>query len=194
VRRLAIIAIVGVLAVGAAGVWRLTHRHLARNVRYEPTSQPVLDVMLQFGDLSRDSVVYDLGCGDGRLVIAAVKRSGARGVCVEIDPILMAIAETSARAEGVHDRIRFLHEDIRNTDVSDATVVMLYLSRRFNLELRPRLVRMMRPGTRIVSHFHDMGDDWPPRVTRRVRDPDGLVHPIFLWWVPEDKSKLVPGG
>jgi hypothetical protein len=72
--------------------------------------------------------------------------------------------------------------------------VMLYLSRRFNLELRPRLVRMMRPGTRIVSHFHDMGDDWPPRVTRRVRDPDGLVHPIFLWWVPEDKSKLVPGG
>jgi SAM-dependent methyltransferase len=178
------LVIVGALALAIVAVLWWRERHRRRDVRFVPTSAEVLAVMVQLGDLSSESVVYDLGCGDGRVVIAAVKSSGGRGVCVDIDPVLLVIAETSARAAGVHDRIRFVREDIRRTDVSDATVVMLYLSRHMNLELRPRLVRMMRPGTRIVSHFHDMGDDWPPRFTRRVKDPDGLVHPLFVWIVP----------
>jgi SAM-dependent methyltransferase len=177
-----------VLLVLLAGVWFRLHRR-PRDARFVPTPPAVVDVMVQFGDLSTESVIYDLGCGDGRIVIAAVQRSGGRGVCVDIDPILLVIAECSARAAGVYDRIRFVRQDVRETDVSDATVVMLYLGRRMNLELRPRLLRMMRPGTRIVSHDHDMGDDWPPKFTRRVKvDEDGLVHAIMLWRIPEPRS------
>jgi SAM-dependent methyltransferase len=192
-RALIALAVLATLVVIALAIH---HRLRAprRNVRYVPTTSEVLDVMLELAELSPNSKIYDLGCGDGRVVIEAARRFGAQGVCVEIDPVLIVIAESNARAAGVYDRIRFIRDDVRDVDVSDATVVTLYLSRRLDLELRPRLVRMMRPGTLVISNFHDMGDDWPPEITRRVRATDGLVHPIFLWHIPVDKSRLVPGG
>ena len=134
--------------------------------------------MLALADIKPTDVVYDLGCGDGRVVIAAVKR-GARGVCVDIDALRIAEAKKNAIAAGVDDRIRFATEDLFATDLRDATVVMLYLSQALNIKLRPRLERMLAPGTRVVSHWHDMGD-WPPAKTRRVR-ADDWVRPIYLW-------------
>lgn len=147
-------------------------------VHYEPTPPEVVDVMLRLADIKPNDVVYDLGCGDGRLVIAAVQR-GARGVCVDIDALRIAEAKKNAIAAGVADRIRFATEDLFTTDLHDATVVMLYLSQAVNVKLRPRLQQQLARGARIVSHWHDMGD-WPPTKTARVR-ADDWVRPIYLW-------------
>ena len=154
-------------------------------MHYEATPNEVVDVMLRLADVQPSDVVYDLGCGDGRVVIAAVRR-GARGVCVDIDALRIAEAKKNAIAAGVADQIRFATEDLFATDVSDATVVMLYLSQTLNVRLRPRLLRMLRPGSRIVSHWHDMGD-WAPAKTVRVRSTRGptgaesWVRPVYLW-------------
>jgi SAM-dependent methyltransferase len=154
----------------------------AANVRYEPTPTEVVDVMLRLGDVKAGDVVYDLGCGDGRIVIAAVRERGARGVCVDIDPVRIAESQLNARVAGVADRIRFVTDDVLGTDLSDATVVMVYLSQAMNLALRPRLLRLA-PDTRIVSHWHDMADQWTPRHTVRVKSGD-RVRPIYLFRVP----------
>lgn len=152
----------------------------ARNVRYEPSAPEVVDALVRLAKIGPGDVVYDLGCGDGRVVIAAVAR-GARGICVELDPVLITVSRAHAITAGVADRIRFVREDLRTTDVSDATVVMLYLSQALNVEIRPRLLRMLRPGSRIVSHWHDMGD-WPPEKTIRVM-ADGWSRPLYRWTV-----------
>jgi SAM-dependent methyltransferase len=149
----------------------------APGVRYEPSPPPVVEAMTQLAAVKAGDVVYDLGCGDGRIVIAAAKL-GARAVCVDIDPLRIADAQANARGAGVAERIQFRTEDLFGVDLSDATVVMLFLSSDFNRKLRPRL-QALTPGTRIVSHWHDMGD-WQPKksmhVSRGWRD-----HPVFLW-------------
>ena len=127
-------------------------------------------------------MVYDLGCGDGRIVIAAVQTFGARGVCVDIDPQRIAESEENARAAGVAERIRFLNQDLFAIDVSDAEVVMLFLSPGLNLKLRPKLLRELKPGARIVSHWHDMGD-WKPQQTVRVQS-GGRERFVYLWTIP----------
>ena len=134
--------------------------------------------MLRVASLKSDDVVYDLGCGDGRIVITAVRQFGARGVCVDIDPQRIAESREKARAAGVNDRIRFLNQDLFETDVGEATVVMLFLSPELNVKLRPKLLRELKPGARIVSHWHDMGD-WKPQETVRVQE-----RPVYLWTVP----------
>jgi len=141
-------------------------------VRYEPSAPEVVTAMLDLGTVTDKDVVYDLGCGDGRIVITAAKRYGARGVCVDIDPRRIAEARDNAAAAGVADRIRFREQDAMKADLSDATVVMLFLSPDLNLALRPKLERELPPGTRVVSHWHDMGD-WPPerRITVRTAEP-----------------------
>ena len=152
----------------------------APTVRYEPSPMSVVRAMTELAAVTARDVVYDLGCGDGRIVIAAAK-AGARAVCVDIDPLRIADAQEHARAEGVAQRIQFRNEDLFGVDLSDATVVMLFLSQDFNLELRPRL-QSLRPGTRIVSHWHGMGD-WKPQrevsVARGWRE-----HPVYLWVIP----------
>src|SRR5262245_54848626 len=149
----------------------------APGVRYEPSPTEVVQAMTQLAAVKPGDLVYDLGCGDGRIVIAAAKL-GARAVCVDIDPLRIADAQENARSAGVAERIRFRTEDLFGVDLGDATVVMLFLSPAFNRELRPRL-QALSPGTRIVSHWHDMGD-WQPRKAMHVsggwRD-----HPVFLW-------------
>lgn len=155
----------------------------APDVRYEPTAPDVVEVMLRLAQVKEGDVVYDLGCGDGRIVIAAVRQRGARGVCVDIDPRRIAESRENARAAGVADRIRFLNQDLFATDIGDATVVMLFLLPEFNLKLRPKLLRELKPGTRIVSHWHNMGD-WMPQETVRVAS-GGRERPVYLWTVPQ---------
>lgn len=151
-------------------------------VRYEPTSPEVVQVMLELAGVGPGDVVYDLGCGDGRIVIAAVQRYGASGVCVDIDPRRIADSRENAREAGVSDSIRFLNQDLFATDISGASVVTLFLSPSFNMQLRPVLQRELAPGARVVSHWHDMGG-WAPRETAHVMS-GGRNHPVYLWVIP----------
>ena len=134
--------------------------------------------MLALGKVTSADVVYDLGCGDGRIVVAAAKGPGARGVGIDIDPERIAEATALARREGVSDRVTFILGDLFQADFHDATVVMLYLQPEPNLRLRSRLLTELRPGTRVVSHSYDMGD-WRPDEVRRVAG-----RRIYLWTIP----------
>jgi SAM-dependent methyltransferase len=153
------------------------------DVPYEPSAPEVVRAMVELAGVSPRDVVYDLGCGDGRIVVEAARR-GARGVGVDLDPQRIEEARANARAAGVEDRVELRVGDLFETDVSPATVVMLYLWPHVNLRLRPQLLAQLRPGTRIVSHTHDMGD-WPPQTTIRVGN--ARVH---LWTVPEPKAAV----
>ena len=148
-----------------------------RAVAFATTPRVVVDAMLDLAQVSGDDVVYDLGCGDGRIVVAAARR-GARGVGIDIDPRRIAEAEARARREGVSDRVTLLVGDLFEADVREATVVMLYLQPRPNLRLRPRLLAELEPGTRVVSHSYDMGG-WKPDIVRHVAG-----RRIYLWTVP----------
>jgi len=154
----------------------------APDVSYEPTPTEVVHAMLRLAKVTAGDVVYDLGCGDGRIVITAARDFGARGVGVDIDPIRIAESRENARQAGVTDRVRFLNEDLFLTDMGDATVVTLFLSQEVNLTVRTKLQRELKPGTRVVSHWHHMGN-WRPQETLRVRI-DGRDHPIYLWTIP----------
>jgi SAM-dependent methyltransferase len=179
---LAIVAAGGVSDIGGAQQSPVTPPVLrAPDVAYEPTPIEVVHAMLRLAKVNAGDVVYDLGCGDGRIVITAVRDFGARGVCVDIDPVRIAESRENARQANVVDRIRFLNEDLFATDVGDATVVTLFLSPALNLKVRPKLRRELKRGTRIVSHWHHMGD-WKPQETLRVRG-DGQESPIYLWTV-----------
>lgn len=151
----------------------------APDVPYEPTAPAVVQAMLRLAKIGSGDVVYDLGCGDGRIVIAAVQREGTRGVCVDIDPQRIAEARDNARKAGVEERIQFRTEDLFTTPIGDATAVMLFLYPEINLKLRPRLLRELKPGTRVVSHWHDMGD-WVPQETVRVTNRK-VERPLYLW-------------
>jgi SAM-dependent methyltransferase len=135
--------------------------------------------MLEVAGVRSTDTVYDLGCGDGRIVIEAARRYGARGVCVDIDPERIAEARANAGRAGVAERISFRQENLLETELAAATVVTLYLSLDLNLRLRPRLERELAPGARIVSHWHRMGD-WPPERVLYV--DDGIrSREVFLW-------------
>ncbi len=152
------------------------------DVRFEPTAIEIVHAMLELAAVKPGDVVYDLGCGDGRIVIEAAKRYGARGVCVEIDPKLIEEAKANAREAGVADRIDFRNEDLLTTPLREATVVTLFLSLDLNLRLRPKLLRELKPGARVVSHWHRMGD-WEPQKTVYAKGPF-RSHEIYLWTIP----------
>jgi SAM-dependent methyltransferase len=179
---LAIVVAGGVADIGGAQQTPVAPPVLrAPDVRYEPTPMEVVHAMLRLAKVSASDVVYDLGCGDGRIVITAARQFGARGVCVDIDPLRITESRENARQANVTDRIRFLNEDLFVTDVGDATVVTLFLSPEMNLAVRAKLQRELKPGTRIVSYWHHMGD-WKPQETVRVRS-GGRESPIYLWTV-----------
>ncbi len=131
------------------------------DVIYVPTPQEVVDTMLGLAKPTKNDLVYDLGCGDGRIVVTAAKKFGARGIGVDIDPQRIAEANANVRAENVGDRVKIVQGDLFEIDFKDATIVTLYLLPSLNLKLRPKLWRELKPGTRVVSHDFDMGD-WVP--------------------------------
>lgn len=155
----------------------------APDVPYEPSAPAVVRVMLDLAQVGARDIVFDLGCGDGRLVIAAVRERGARGVCVDIDPDRIADARANATRAGVAERIEFLNQDLFQTDISRATVVMLFLWPEVNMRLRPKLQRELKSGTRVVSHYHDMGNWKAQRVVRVTVEE--RRHPVYLWTMPQ---------
>jgi SAM-dependent methyltransferase len=163
----------------ACAVAAAPQQQVKKDAPYVPTMPEIVDEMLRLANVGRDDVVYDLGCGDGRLVIAAVKRFGAkRGVGVDVDPQLIKESRENARAAGVAKRVKFIEQDLFKTDISKATVVTLYLLPAVNLRLRPKLWTELRPGTRVVSNSFDMGD-WKYEKVAFVSG-----NPIYFWTIP----------
>ena len=152
------------------------------DVEYVPTPYHVVAEMLQLVEVKPTDVVYDLGCGDGRVVITAAEHYGARGVGIDIDPDRITESRANARQVGVVDRVKFLQQDLFETDIREASIVALYLLPQLNRQLRPKLLSDLRPGTRIVSHDFDMGDWHPDKV---IYVPGSTYeHTVFYWVIP----------
>jgi SAM-dependent methyltransferase len=147
-------------------------------VHFAATPMPIVDAMLQLAAVTPRDTVYDLGSGDGRIVMLAAQKYGARGVGVEIDPKLVELSRQVARDGEVTDRVTFVRGDFFTTDLSEATVVTLWLSEGLNARLEPKLRRELRPGARIVSHQFRMAA-WPPERTVRLQGEE-----LFLWRAP----------
>jgi SAM-dependent methyltransferase len=175
------LALIG--ASGAASEGERPSRKL--DVWYVPTTQPVIDRMLKMAKVHPLDVVYDLGCGDGRMVIAAAKQYGARGVGVDLDPRRIREARANAKAAGVEKLVTFRVGDLFETDLREADVVLLYLLPELNRRLKPKLFAELKPGARVVSHDFDMGRNWPAHEYVKLGQ-DG----IYLWVMPptEDRS------
>ena len=160
-------------------------------VPYVPTTEKAVQAMLKLAEVKPSDIVYDLGCGDGRIVIAAAKEYGAHGVGIDINPERIQEAEANAKKAGVEKLVRFEDNDLFDADIHQATVVTLFLLSSVNLKLRPKLLRDLEPGTRIVSNTFDM-DDWKPDKEMTLDDSGSnsfLSKKFFLWIVPERKEK-----
>ncbi len=153
------------------------------DVPYVPTPNEVVNQMLQIAQVKKGDVLYDLGSGDGRIVIAAAQKYGTRGVGIDINPERISEANANARAAKVTDLVQFRQQDLFKTDLSEATVVTLYLLPDINVKLRPQLFKQLKPGTRIVSHDFDMGE-WKPERVVQVQGPS-RQHTVYYWVVPE---------
>jgi precorrin-6B methylase 2 len=147
---------------------------------FDPTSQELVYRMLTLAGIKKGDVVYDLGAGDGRMVIAAAKKYGVKAVGFEIDPGLVKLARENVRKQGVEKLVEIRQQDFMKADLSPATIVTLYLSYDGNLALRPRLMNQLRPGARVVSYTFDMGD-WAPKITEAYRDAAGDTHLLYYW-------------
>jgi SAM-dependent methyltransferase len=145
------------------------------DVRYAPSPHKVVRAMLELAEVKPGDVVYDLGSGDGRIAISAARDFGVRAVGIEIDGKLIALANENARQAGVADRVQFRHQDLFEADIGEATVVTLFLFPDVNRRLRPKLLAELRPGTRLISHWHSMGD-WQP--DRKIWIAG---RPLYLW-------------
>jgi SAM-dependent methyltransferase len=180
-----------VLAGGMAAAQTAAPRR-EPDVPYVPTTEAAVQAMLKLGDVKKTDIVYDLGCGDGRIVIAAAKGLGARGVGIDINPVRIGEAKENAKKAGVEKLVRFEENDLFEANIHEATVVTIFLLPNINLKLRPKLLQDLKPGTRIVSNTFDMGD-WKPDKEAIVPDTEAdayLSHRLYLWTVPAaEKTK-----
>jgi SAM-dependent methyltransferase len=151
------------------------------DVIFVGTPPDVVDAMLKGLEIKSSDIVYDLGSGDGRILITAAQKYGARGVGIEIDPALVKQSTENARKAGVGDKVRFITADLFEADIHEATVVTLYLLEDLNIKLRPKLLRELKPGTRIASHRFRMGD-WQPEKAVAVGD-----RAVYFWTIPEKR-------
>ncbi len=166
------------LAAAGAGLALAGCSESQPDVPYIPTPQPIVDAMLEMGQIKEGDVLYDLGSGDGRIPITAAKQYGIRAVGIEIDPRLVSVSNANARAAGVEDLVEFVQADLFSAELQDADIVTLYLTEPLNLRLRPKLQQELKSGARIVSHSYGMGD-WAPEERREV---DGAV--LSRWTTP----------
>lgn len=185
-RRLLVAGVTLLAVAGCGTALAQTTPARAPDIYYEPTPANVVAEILTLAGVREGDVVYDLGCGDGRIVIAAAK-AGARGVCIDIDPVRILESRANAAALGVLDKVRFLEQDLFSADFADATVVFLFLWPDLNLKLRPTLWQQLRPGTRVVSYVHNMGD-WPPRETVKVQGRYGQ-RDLYLWTIGQGPQR-----
>ena len=156
------------------------------DVPFVPTRNEVLDVMLSMAKVTKDDVLYDLGCGDGRIVVTAAKLSGCRGVGIDINPVRIAESKENAAKAKVTDKVRFIEQNLFEADIHEATVVTLYLLPEVNLKLRPNLIKQLKPGTRVVSHNYTMGE-WDADDYKEVEVKDS-THDVYFWVVPANVS------
>ena len=157
---------------------------------YVPTTEEAVKAMLKLAEVTNKDTVYDLGCGDGRIVIAAAKEYGAHGVGIDINPERIQQAGGNAKKAGVENLVRFQRSNLFDADIHQATVVTLFLLEKVNLKLRPKLLKDLKPGTRIVSNTFGMGD-WKPDRELTVGDPseESFSHRLYLWIVPQRNEK-----
>jgi SAM-dependent methyltransferase len=180
-----IVVLAGLLgAVPASPAQDLTwQQYRGYDVPFVPTPPEVVDEMLRLAGVKSGDVLYDLGCGDGRIVIAAAKRFGIRAIGIDIDPVRITESNVNAAQAGLTGKVRFIQEDLFKADFKDATVVTMYLLTSVNLRLRPKLLAELRPGTRLVSHSFEMGD-WQPDKTSIVATSFGDERDVHFWVVP----------
>ncbi len=182
--------VVAVLSVAMAAAQSAAPRR-EPDVPYVPTTEAAVEAMLKLADVKKTDIVYDLGCGDGRIVITAAKKLGARGVGIDINPVRIGEAKENAKKAGVEKLVRFEENDLFEADIHEATVVTLFLLPHINLKLRPKLLQDLKPGTRIVSNTFDMGD-WKPEKEAIVPETDEdsyLSHKLYFWIVPGPAGK-----
>jgi len=182
-----VIAVLSITAVAA----QTAQPKRQPDVPYVPTTEQAVQAMLKLADVKKTDVVYDLGCGDGRIVIAAARDFGARGVGIDINPVRISEAKENARKAGVESLVRFEENDLFQADIHEASVVTIFLLTDINLKLRPKLLRELKPGTRLVSNTFDMGD-WRPDREAIVgqEDPQNfLSRTLYLWLVPPRRDK-----
>ena len=159
------------------------------DVPFVPTTDEAVAAMLKLADVKKTDIVYDLGCGDGRIVITAAKNYGAHAVGIDINPVRIAEARANAKTAGVENLVKFVENDLFEADIHEATVVTLFLLSSVNLRLRPKLLQDLKPGTRVVSNTFDMGD-WKPEKEFIVGSPEELTylsHRLYLWTIPQKK-------
>ncbi len=178
------VVLAGVL--GFAGLGLAQQMAKAPDVPFVPTSQDMVVDMLKLANVHKGDNVIDLGCGDGRIVITAAKQFGATGIGVDINPERIKEATENARKAGVADKVKFIEGDLFDADIRNASVVTLYLLPNVNLRLRPKLLKELKPGTRIVSHSFDM-DDWKPE-----REVESSGSRLYLWTI--DACHCIPGS
>lgn len=154
------------------------------DIGYLPTPQEAVEAMLKLAEISESDLLYDLGSGDGRIVITAAQRFGTRGVGIDIDPQRISQAIENANQAGVSEQVTFLQQNLFESDFHEATIVVLYLLPHLNLRLRPRLLQQLKPGTRILSHDFDMGD-WQPHQIQVVRTIEETAT-LYQWIVPSE--------
>ena len=181
---------------------KVTAQQKKPEVPFVPTPDAVVEEMLRMANVGEDDVLYDLGCGDGRIVITAVKKFGCRGIGIDIDPNRIKECRENAREAGVSEKAQFILMDLFKVDLSEATVVTLYLLPKVNIQLRPKLFQELKPGTRVVSHEFNMGD-WKPDTSFELETDDfrdlyqedpwdmyqffgQIRHLVFFWIIPEN--------
>lgn len=174
------------LAINARAAFAQTESSRRPDVPYVPTPQVVVEKMLDVAQVGKGDLVYDLGCGDGRIVITAAKERGARGVGIDLNPTRIAEANANARRAGVEDKVKFMVGDLFQSDFSEASVVTLYLLPEVNRALRPILWRQLKIGTRVVSHDFDMGPEWPPEKTERIG-----AKTIYYWTITSAQKRAI---
>ncbi|MCC7032168.1 MAG: 50S ribosomal protein L11 methyltransferase [Acidobacteria bacterium] len=180
IRSIALVATMVVASLPGAAVALAQEAPTRRpDVIYVPTPEAVVEAMLQVANVGKDDIVYDLGCGDGRIPVTAAKKYGARGVGIDIDPQRIKEANENVARNNVGDRVKIVQGDLFEQDLSQATVVTLYLLPSLNVKLMPKLMKELKPGTRIVSHAFDMGD-WKPE---KELDVEGRK--VYYWTIPK---------
>lgn len=156
------------------------------DIAFIPTPQRAIEVLLEALQVNESDVIYDLGCGDGQVLITAALRFGARGVGIDIDPIRIQAAQTKAEQAGISDRLTFREQDLFESRFEEASIVVLYLLPHLNLKLRPALLEQLKPGTRIVSIDFDMGDWQPEKVIKLAIEEETT---LYFWTVPSTEFR-----
>jgi len=177
------------LAVSPSVVQRanLLYAQEGKIVPYVPTPQEVVDRMLELAEVKKGDVVYDLGSGDGRIVVTAAKKYGVKAIGFEIDPQRIKESHENIKKAGVENLVEIRQQDIRTVDLSGASVLTMYLLPEVNLMIRPNIWKQMKPGSRVVSHDFDMGD-WKPLKTESIKDGTSWEHTLYLWHVEAGKK------